>query len=82
MTKFNVYLAGKLIDSVFYNDGFSASEVKQSLVDHDNYNPSIKVVKARNLPTKIYPQKYHDIAKVEAKLKKMSGLNNIRTGNW
>jgi len=74
-TKFNVYLAGKLVDSVFYNDTSSASEVKQSLVDHDGYNPSIKVVKARNLSkTNIYPQRYSSMEKVEAKLKKMAGF--------
>ena len=49
----NVYLNGKLIDTVFYNthcDGgakITAEEVKKSLVDHDGYNPAIVVRKGK-----------------------------------
>jgi len=47
MTGWNVWLNGKLIDKVFYVDGFSSEEVKESLVDHDAYNPNIKVRKEK-----------------------------------
>ena len=43
MVKFNVYLYGKLIDSVFYNINITSQEVKKSLVDHDGYNPNITI---------------------------------------
>jgi hypothetical protein len=49
----NVYLDGKLIDTVFYTvraDGGAiqtAEDVKKSLVEHDAYNPSIVVRKAK-----------------------------------
>jgi hypothetical protein len=73
MAKFNVYLAGRLVDSVSYSGNETSDDVKKSLVDHDGYNPSIKVVKARNV-SRIYPQKYSNMEKVEAKLKKMAGF--------
>lgn len=38
---FDVYLAGKLIDTVFA--GGNAEEVKTSLVTHDGYEPTIEV---------------------------------------
>lgn len=50
MIKFNVYSNGKLIDSVFYGEGFlkgfkSLEEVKEyikkGLVEHDGYKPNI-----------------------------------------
>ena len=47
MKKFNVYLKSKLIDTVFYIDSYSKEEVKQSLINHDGYNPDIRVVKCR-----------------------------------
>ena len=45
MRAFNVYLHGKLIDTVFYAAGttIDADEVKRSLVNHDGYDPSIVV---------------------------------------
>jgi len=47
-----VYLNGRHIDTVFYDETYStADEVKRSLVEHDGYNPGIEVyrdkVKAR-----------------------------------
>ena len=45
----NVYLSGKLIDTVFYSASakVTADEVYRSLVNHDGYDSGIKVVKAR-----------------------------------
>jgi hypothetical protein len=47
MTGFNVYLGRKWIDKVFYADGYTAAEVKRGLVNHDGYDPGIKVTKER-----------------------------------
>ena len=55
MSKFNVYLGKKMIDSVFYSEAalgyVSAKEaaemVRHSLVAHDGYDPGIRVVRAR-----------------------------------
>lgn len=43
MKAWNVYLDGKNIDTVFYNDDIDAEEVKRGLVDHDGYDPNITV---------------------------------------
>jgi hypothetical protein len=45
MKAFNVYLNGKKIDTVFASDRDTAADVKQSLVDHDGYNPNIRVTR-------------------------------------
>ncbi len=47
---FDVYLGGKLIDTIFYSssDSITKGEVYTSLVNHDGYDPRIRVVKARN----------------------------------
>jgi len=44
---FNVYLRGKLIDTVFYtsNTRESCEDVNKSLVEHDGYNPGIQVTR-------------------------------------
>jgi hypothetical protein len=47
MTGFNVYLGRKWIDKVFYAPDYSAAEVKRALVEHDRYDPRIKVTKER-----------------------------------
>lgn len=47
MTKFNVYLGSKLIDSVWYNASYTRDEVKHSLINHDGYDYNIRVTKAR-----------------------------------
>ncbi len=50
---YNVYLAGRKIETVFYNEkcdggaAITAADVKQSLVNHDGYNPNIIVRKVR-----------------------------------
>jgi len=41
----DVYLDGKLIDTVFFIKGVSAEYVKQSLIEVDGYNKDIIVVK-------------------------------------
>jgi len=49
MQAFNVYLGGKLIDTVFYNSRpiVDRDEVKKSLVNHDGYDPDIRVTRKR-----------------------------------
>ena len=46
----NVYLRGKLIDTVFYSASakVTADEVYRSLVNHDGYDPGIRVSRARS----------------------------------
>jgi hypothetical protein len=46
---FNVYLNNKRIDTVHYQDDFTAEEVKRSLISHDGYDSNIKVVKTKRL---------------------------------
>ena len=43
---YNVYLYGKLIDTVFQSGVSTVEEVKRSLIDHDGYDPAIRVTKA------------------------------------
>ncbi len=45
--KYKVYLNRKLIDAVFYadSDTITKEEIKRSLVNHDNYDANIKIVK-------------------------------------
>jgi len=38
-----VTLAGKHIDTVFFNADMSADDVKRSLIGHDGYDPAIVV---------------------------------------
>lgn len=46
MQAFNVYLNGKLIDTVFAN-GYTSEEMRRSLIDHDGYDPQIVVRQRR-----------------------------------
>ena len=39
----NVYLNGKRIDTIFCDNDIEADSVKDSLVNHDNYDPNINV---------------------------------------
>ena len=39
---FNVYLHGKLIDTVWFT-GYTVQEARDSLINHDGYDPSIVV---------------------------------------
>lgn len=41
----NVYLNGKLIDTVFYDKDCDADYVRRGLIEHDGYNPAITVRK-------------------------------------
>lgn len=41
----NVYLNGKLIDTVFFVPSMEADDVKRSLVNHDGYDPAITVLR-------------------------------------
>jgi hypothetical protein len=43
----NVYLNGRVIDSVFFDKDCDEWYVKRALINHDGYNPSIQVRKAR-----------------------------------
>jgi hypothetical protein len=43
---YNVYLYGKLIDTVFQSGASTVEEVKRSLIDHDGYDPAIRVTNA------------------------------------
>lgn len=47
---YDVYLRGRLIDTVFYTSYESADEVKRSLVNHDGYDPAIVVRVSRRKP--------------------------------
>lgn len=39
----DVFLRGKHIDTVFFDKDIPAEDVKRSLVNHDGYDPAIKV---------------------------------------
>lgn len=45
----DVFLAGKEIDTVFYNRGskITADEVRRSLINHDGYDPRITIDPAK-----------------------------------
>lgn len=43
----NVYLSGKLIDTVFYTEDCDAEYVRESLINHDCYNARITVRKGK-----------------------------------
>lgn len=49
MQSFRIFLKSKEIDTIFYSDDIKIAreEVYNSLVDHDGYDPEIRVVKAR-----------------------------------
>jgi hypothetical protein len=46
MQGWDVILRGKVIDTVFYQKGIDAEEVRRGLINHDNYHPNIRVRKA------------------------------------
>lgn len=46
MDAFDVYRNGKWIDTVFAT-GYTADEMRRSLIDHDGYPADITVVKRR-----------------------------------
>ena len=43
MKAYNVYLDHKLFDTVFWVDNSDREEVRNSLINHDGYDPSITV---------------------------------------
>jgi hypothetical protein len=45
-TAYNVYLHGKLVDTVFAT-GYNVISMRLSLIHHDGYDPKIVVKKAR-----------------------------------
>jgi hypothetical protein len=47
MQAWNVYLNGKLIDTVFYDKDCDADYVKRGLIHHDGYDYRIIILKAR-----------------------------------
>ena len=47
MQAWDVYLNGKLIDTVFYDKDCDRDYVRRGLINHDGYHPNIKVVKSR-----------------------------------
>lgn len=46
-TRWDVYLRGKYIESVFFDEDCDHDYVYSSLVEHDGYDPSIKVRKVQ-----------------------------------
>ena len=46
MQAWNVYLNGKLIDTVFYNESCTLDYVRRGLIEHDGYSLLIIVRKA------------------------------------
>lgn len=51
-TAWNVYLKGRLIDTVFYDSDCAADYVLRGLVDHDGYDSRITVRRDRQLSRK------------------------------
>lgn len=45
--KFNVYLGGRLIDSVYYTTDCDAEYVRKTLIEHDGYSPGIVVIESK-----------------------------------
>jgi hypothetical protein len=43
----DVYLDGKLIDTVWFTSDCNAEYVLRSLIEHDGYDPAITVQKAK-----------------------------------
>jgi hypothetical protein len=43
MKAYLVFLNGQEVDTVFYT-GYTAEDVKWSLIDHDGYNSNIRVI--------------------------------------
>lgn len=41
----DVFSNGRKFTTVYYEKGMTAKEVQQSLIEHDNYNPCIRVRK-------------------------------------
>ncbi len=50
MKAYKVFLGSREIDKVFWVDNSTRAEVKESLIQHDGYNPRIRVVEERKRP--------------------------------
>jgi hypothetical protein len=48
MRVFDVFLLGREIETVFYDQDVTTAEVKKSLVNHDGYDPRIVVRERKN----------------------------------
>lgn len=49
MTAYNIYLFGKLIDTVYFQKGVDAAYVVKSLIEHDGYDPQIRAVAVKSV---------------------------------
>lgn len=49
-TGWNVWLGGHIVDTVFFESDMDSLEVTKSLVEHDGYDPSIKVTTTEYVP--------------------------------
>jgi hypothetical protein len=43
MKAYSVYLNGKYIDRVFFDDDIKKEDVRKSLINHDGYSPDINL---------------------------------------
>lgn len=43
----NIYLRGKWIDTVFYDEDCDYDYVLRSLINHDGYSPSILIIEGK-----------------------------------
>lgn len=73
-TAYDVYLNGKIIDTVWQDDPSDEEEVKRSLIDHDGYDPAIEVEKVQKSEGKEKKEKKDPMqcpeCKVDMKVKK------------
>lgn len=51
-SSYNVRLRSKIIDIISFNDPMTVEEVKQSLINHDGYDPAIIITKRRKVTSK------------------------------
>ena len=59
----NVYLRGKLIDTVFFTTDYTAEEVRRSLIDHDGYDSGITVRRQAKSKTSANPAEIHALVR-------------------
>lgn len=81
MGTFNVRLSGKLIGSVTYEGDVSADEVRESLINHDGYDPQIKVTRRTQLVHVVqgnYGQGWEDLTADTDYRRALSNLKDYR----
>jgi len=44
-SRFDIYLHGRHIETVYYDEDMAAEEVRKSLINHDGFNTNIVIVK-------------------------------------